>query len=93
MERQKAELNTRLKREMTLKKKAFDKIMKYRAWVKQFRCIIELNWSRLFIKTVDELKKQNKEIKKQIACKRLMKKKKQNAINVKTAEWDIKLFL
>ena len=57
LERQKAELDARLKREVALKKKAFDKMVEHRAQMEQLRCTIKLNRLQLFAKTVDELKK------------------------------------
>ena len=67
LKRQKAELDARLKREVALEKKAFDKMMKHRARVERLRRTIELNRLRLFAKTVDELEKQDKEIEERIA--------------------------
>ena len=64
LERQKAELDARLKKKVALEKKAFDKMVEYRARVEQLCCTIELNRSQLFAKMVNELEKQDKEIKK-----------------------------
>ena len=91
--RLKAELVAHLKKKVALEKKAFDKMVEHRAQMKQLRRTIELNRSRLFAKTIDELKKQDKKIKKWITRKSLIEGEKQNAANVETTKWDMELFL
>ena len=54
--------------------------------MERFHYIIELNRLQLLAKTVDELEKQDKEIKKRIARKGLIKEKKQNTVDVKAAK-------
>ena len=66
-------MDTRLKREVALEKKTFDKIVEYRAQVEQLRRTIKLNRLQLFAKIMNKLKKQDKEIKKRITCKNLIK--------------------
>ena len=60
--------------------------------MKWLRRIIKLNRLYLFIKTVDELKKQNKEIKKRITHEELIKKEKQDTINIEIIKWDMESF-
>ena len=86
LERQKAELDTYLKKEVALEKKAFDKMMEHRAQIKRLCRIIKLNQLRLFTKTVDKLEKQNKKIEKRITCKGLIKREKQDAADVKAVK-------
>ena len=73
LERQKAELDARLKKKVALEKKTFNKMMKHRAQVERLHHTIKLNRLQLFAKTVDELEKQNKKIKKRITREGLIK--------------------
>ena len=93
LERQKAELESRLKKEEVLEERAHQKALEHRARVQRLRRTIELNRSRLLAKTIDELEKQDREIEERIAREGLTKKKKQNTADVVSAEKDMEAFL
>ena len=93
LERQKTELESRLKWEKILEKRAHQKALEHRARVQRLRRTIELNRSRLLAKTIDELEKQDREIEKRIAREGLTEKKKQDAADVASTEKDMEAFL